>query len=97
MQEDQSQNVPQSPETQPPDVREELHQENVTHQGEPRSAEDAGPTPSSHFGAVEDDQSGHVDQTPVTPPMEGPYDLVGDEDSRQDIDVDPHREIPGGG
>ena len=96
MQEDHSQNTPQSPETQPADVREELHQENVTHEGEPRSAEGVGPTPSSHFGAVEDDQSGHVDQTPVTPPMEGPYDLLGDDD-RQDVDVDPHREIPGGG
>lgn len=95
MQEDQ--NVPQSPETQPAEVREELHQENVTHQGQPRDAEGAGPTPSSHFGAVEDDRSGHVDQVPVTPPMEGSYDLVDDDRNLQDIDVDPQREIPGGG
>jgi hypothetical protein len=96
MQEDRSQTTPQSPETQPGEVREELHQEHMSHEGEPRSADGVGPTPSSHFGAVEDDQSGHVDQTPVTPPMEGPYDLIGDDD-RQEQDVDPHREIPGGG
>ncbi len=97
MQEDRSPNVPQSPETQSADVREELHQENVTHEGQPRSAEDAGPTPSSHFGAVEDDQAGHVDQTPVTPPMEGPYNVVDGTDEKQSTDVDPHTEIPGGG
>ncbi|HEY0736934.1 MAG TPA: hypothetical protein VGD69_18595 [Herpetosiphonaceae bacterium] len=96
MQEDRTQDTPQSPETQPAHVREELDQDNVTHEGTPRSAEGAGPTPSSHFGAVEDDQSGHVDQTPVTPPMDGPYDLIGD-DNRQDTDVDPQTEIPGGG
>lgn len=96
MQEDHSQDTPQSPETQPADVREELNQENVTHQGQARPAEGAGPTPSSHFGAVEDEQSGHVDQVPVTPPMEGPYNLIGDDD-RQDADVDPQTEIPGGG
>jgi hypothetical protein len=95
MQEDQ--NTPQSPETQPADVREELHQENVSHQGQPRDAEGAGPTPSSHFGAVEDEQSGHVDQVPVTPPMEGSYDLIDGDNNLQDIDVDPQREIPGGG
>ncbi|HEX6289647.1 MAG TPA: hypothetical protein VFZ66_10680 [Herpetosiphonaceae bacterium] len=96
MQEDRS-NTPPSPETQPANVREQLHQENVTHEGAPRSADGVGPTQSSHFGAVEDDRSGHVDQTPVTPPMDGPYNLVDEETNKQDQDVDPQQEIPGGG
>lgn len=87
-------NPPQAPETQPADIREQLHQENISKQGQPRDAAGVGPEPDSHFGAVEDDRSGHVDMTPVTPPMEGPYNLVGgEEDNLQDMDVDPQDEI----
>ncbi len=94
MQEDRTDDIPQSPETQPVDIREQLSQENISKVGEPRDASDAGEKQSSHFGAVEDDYNGHVDMTPVTPPMEGPYNLIGgDAESDQSEDVDPHDEI----
>lgn len=92
---DRSADVPQSPETQPADVRKELDQENISKEGQPRRAKNAGPEPDSHFGAVEDDQSGQVDMTPVTPPMEGPGHLTHGNDDQSE-DVDPHQEIPGG-
>jgi hypothetical protein len=89
--------TPESPETQPEAVREELHQENITHQGQQRGADDVGPEQDSHFGAVEDPATGHSDQTPVTPPMTGPTNLV---DAREGDDpsafVDPRDEILGG-
>ncbi len=89
--------VPTAPETQPPEVREELDQDNITHQGQQRDAADAGAGQASHFGAVEDNVTGHSDQTPVTPPMTGPSNLV---DEREGADpseiVDPQDEIPGG-
>jgi hypothetical protein len=95
MQDEQA--MPQSPETQPAEVREELHQENITHEGQQRTADDAGPTPTSHFGAVEDDYRGHVDQTPVTPPMQGPANLIDDREGEDpSVFIDPHSEIPGG-
>ena len=94
MQEDTTNTTQQSPETQSTDVREQLHQENISKVGQARTADDAGETQTSHFGAVEDEQSGHVDMVPVTPPMEGPYNLVGGEEADlQDTDVDPHDEI----
>lgn len=94
MHEERSMNTPQSPATQPADVREQLHQENISKQGTQRTAADAGAQQDSHFGAVEDDQSGQVDMTLVTPPMEGPYNLVGDDNKdTQSEDVDPHDEI----
>ena len=93
MQEDNAMDTPQSPETQPAEVREELHQENISKQGQPRTADDAGATQSSHFGAVEDDASGHSDQVTVTPPMEGPYNVTGDDADHQSMDVDPQDEI----
>lgn len=98
MQEDTNTNTSQSPETQSADVREQLHQENISKVGQPRTAADAGAEQDSHFGAVEDDYNGQVDMTPVTPPMEGPYNLVGDEDQNvQDMDVDPQDEINSAG
>lgn len=94
MQQDQSKETPQAPETQPADVRKQLHQENISKVGDARDAADAGAEQDSHFGAVEDEASGHSDMQPVTPPMNGPYDLVGDESQdKQDMDVDPEDEI----
>ncbi len=94
---DEHNTAPQSPETQPADVREELGQDNVTHEGQQRSAADAGAEADSHLGAVEDDYTGHSDQTPVTPPMDGPANLIdGREGEEPSVIVDPHDEIPGG-
>jgi hypothetical protein len=98
MQQDSTNTTPQAPETQTADVREQLHQENISKVGDVRDASDAGATPSSHFGAVEDDMTGHSDQQVVTPPMNGPYNLIeGDEDQDKSADVDPEDEIVGGG
>lgn len=95
---DQQKTAPQSPETQPADVREELGQDNVTHEGQQRTTEDAGPMPTSHFGAVEDDYTGHSDQVPVTPPMAGPANLIDDRQGEDpSVFVDPQDEILGGG
>lgn len=97
MSEDHSTDAPKAPETQPAEVREQLHQENISKVGTPRTAEDAGETQSSHFGAVEDDKTGESDMQVVTPPMKGPYNLVeGDEAADRSADVDPEDEIVGG-
>ncbi len=94
---DERDTAPQSPETQPADVREELDQDNVTHQGDQRTANDAGAEADSHLGAVEDDASGHSDQTPVTPPMDGPANLIDDREGDDPSEiVDPRDEILGG-
>lgn len=98
MPEDQSQNVPQSPETQPADVREELQQDNIDKVGSPRTAADAGAKQDSSFGAVEDDKTGESDMQVVTPPMNGPYEVTeSDRGEDQSDDVDPQDEIVGGG
>lgn len=97
MPEDHAKDAPQSPETQPADVREELQQDNIDKIGTPRTAADAGAKQDSSFGAVEDDRTGESDQQVVTPPMNGPYNIVeGDEDADQSADVDPEDEIVGG-
>ncbi len=72
--------IPQSPETQPPEVREELAQSNISHDGVARDVDAVQPGDSSQLGAVEDEV------TPIAPPMQGPGDLVGDEDSLMGID-----------
>ncbi len=99
MAEDTANTTPQSPATQSADVREELHQDNISKQGDQRNAVDAGAEMASHFGAVEDDATGHSDQVLVTPPMNGPYNLIegeGAEGGDQSQDVDPEDEIVGG-
>jgi hypothetical protein len=96
MQDDQKGATPAQPETQPADVRRELHQENIDKHGDDRTASDAGAEQDSHLGAVEDTATGHSDQVPVTPPMaEGPYSITRGE-NKQDEDVDPQTEITGG-
>ncbi len=81
--------VPESPEVQPPDVREQLDQSMVTHDGTERDAEDAEPGTASHMGAVD------TEVTPVMAPMSGPHDLVNEEDADDDM-VDPYDEITPG-
>jgi len=84
--------VPQSPEVEAPEVREQLDQSMVSHEGTAREAEPPQPGTSSHFGAVD------TEVTPVRAPMSGPDDLVGDEDADHDLDdlIDPADEITPG-
>ncbi|HST06371.1 MAG TPA: hypothetical protein VLQ48_16790 [Chloroflexia bacterium] len=66
--------TPQSPEKQAEYVRDELDQENITHQGDYRTAANnprPNEIPSQHLGATDDEV------VPITPPMAGPADLVG--------------------
>lgn len=83
-----------TPANQPAATRDELDQQNISKQGEARTAADAGPEPDSHFGAVED--TGESDQQLVTPPMDGPSNVTGDDDATGSLDVDPQDEIMGG-
>jgi hypothetical protein len=97
MQDQENGGVPDAPETQPADVREDLHQENISKVGDARTASDAGAEQDSHMGAVEDTGTGHSDQQVVTPPMShSPYNITRGE-NLQDMDVDPQDEITGGG
>lgn len=87
--------VPQSPEVQPADVREELDQDQVSHEG--RREATRGGKPSTHLGATEDEV------TPVVPPMRGPGNLVGPDaggdsrdESADELLIDPVDEITPG-
>ncbi len=76
MTKDNTQDVPASPEAQSPDVREELDQDLITHQGDWRKPP-TGPLPATrdqHLGALDDEN------VSITPPMSGPADLVGGQD-----------------
>lgn len=78
MDEEESRETPQSPEVQKDYVKDELHQDQVTHKGDWREAPaetqvEEGEA-SKHMGAVDDEV------VPVVPPMSGPADLVGEED-----------------
>ncbi len=66
--------TPQSPEKQEDYVREELDQDNITHQGEYRPAQASAVTGKrgTHLGATDDEV------VPNVPPMAGPSDLVGE-------------------
>ena len=81
--------LPQSPETQPLDVREQLSQDQISHDGAARSGAGTTPGTSAHQGAVEDEM------TPVMPPMRGPDDLVDEDDSAEEL-IDPADEITPG-
>jgi hypothetical protein len=67
--------TPRSPEKQDAYVRDELDQEMITHQGDYRKS-GAPQKPDSkqgqHLGATDDEV------VPITPPMAGPADLVGE-------------------
>ena len=74
---DNEQPTPTSPEEQEEYVREELDQEYITHQGDYRPASKPPSTLAlrgKHLGATDDEV------VPVTPPMAGPADLVGEMD-----------------
>ena len=87
--------IPQSPEVQPAAVRDELDQDQVSHEGRPEA--NRGGKPSTHLGATEDAV------TPVVPPMRGPGNLVGPDAAGESHDesadaplIDPVDEITPG-
>lgn len=87
--------VPQSPEVAPSAVREQLQQENVTHEGAEEAVR-AEPA-DQHLGANE------TEVTPIRAPMRGPGNLVGagaSGDSREEPDgeelIDPADEMTPG-
>lgn len=83
--------VPTSPETQPADVREELSQDDVTHQGVPAEPARDEAEPQSYMGAMEENV------TPVMAPVSGPSDLTGDEQTEdKNPDVNPQDELTPG-
>ena len=75
-------------------MRHELDQEDVTHEGQPAQpdANAASQTDSQqHMGATEDDM------TPITTPMQGPGDLVGEKGRADDqTTIDPETELTPG-
>jgi len=92
MAEKQNPAIPAAPETQPSDVREELNQTDVTHQGTQGPAAATGGA-SAKLGAVE------TEVTPMTPPMAGPGNLVDDTHKGQAADnmgVNPREELSEG-
>jgi hypothetical protein len=72
---DKGSGTPQSPEVHEPEVRDELDQDLITHQGDYRKPT-TGPLARGghHLGALEDEN------VPVLPPMSGPADLLGEDD-----------------
>ena len=91
--------TPKSPEDQDADVREELEQDMVTHQGDYRKPR-TGPLEVKvhghkvgHLGATEDEN------VPVLPPMTGPYDLIGEDDEGNEDEeegIEPRDELTPG-
>jgi hypothetical protein len=81
--------TPLSPEVQPEEVRDELDQEYVTHQGDKLPPSRDRFDAQRHMGAMEDNV------TPVMPPVIGPARVTdaGDED---DHDVNPRTELTPG-
>lgn len=83
--------TPTSPETQPTNVREELDQEDVTHQGIPVEPARPGDAAQSYMGATEENV------TPIMPPVSGLADVTGDEQpSDKNPDVNPQDELTPG-
>lgn len=80
--------TPQSPEEYPAPVREALHQEGVSHEGEARPPDEQA-TMSEHMGAEE------TEPTPVTPPMNRPDTLI-EGNEATDLGIDPREELTGG-
>ena len=81
--------VPQSPETQPPFVRDQLDQDLISHDGPERVGDEVEPGTSSHLGAVD------TEVTPNMPPVRGADDLVSPGPGADEL-VDPADEITPG-
>jgi hypothetical protein len=82
--------TPTSPEKQAEYVRDELDQDLITHQGDYRQAQGAQKADkkeSQHLGATDDEV------VPITPPMAGPADLVGENKENAQGNETGHTEI----
>ena len=82
--------IPASPEEQDEYVREELDQEFITHQGDYRRAKTTPGPPNArgkYLGATDDEV------VPITPPMAGPADLVGEKNENAQGNESGHTEI----
>ncbi len=86
---------PSSPETQSAEVRQELDQTEITHQGTAvpsSSVEESGQTDSQQYMGASDDNV-----TPIRPPVAGPADLTGSETSDDlEDEIDPSQELTPG-
>jgi hypothetical protein len=98
---EQEDGTPESPEKQEEYVRDELDQDFITHQGDYRTGGSGPASPaqrSKHLGATDDEV------VPITPPMAGPADLIGEknEDGQGNEGgpgeemIDPHEELTPG-
>lgn len=91
MTQDNDNPTPTSPETQPASVRNELDQEDVTHQGSPAEPARPGEEAQSYMGATEENV------TPIMSPVSGPADITGDEKpGDKNPDVNPQDELTPG-
>ncbi len=73
------QKLPSSPETQPAEVREELEQDLITHQGKPAEPAKDNSDSQTHMGATEENV------TPVKTPMSGASKVTEPDEEEQDI------------
>lgn len=88
MSDEANKTVPTSPEEQPQDVRKELDQESVSHQGKKVKPSTDKTEPQSYMGATDENV------TPVKPPMVGASKVTqADEDEE---DVNPRTELTPG-
>ena len=89
MSEETNRQIPASPETQPGDVRKELDQNNVTHEGKPLEAQTKKADSDKYMGATEENV------TTISPPMEGPGKVTNGEDEDTEM-IDPESELTPG-
>ena len=89
MSQESTREAPTSPEVQPKEIREELDQENISHQGNRLPSSKNSLDAQRHMGAMEDNV------TPVMPPIIGPARLTEAEED-EDNDVNPHSELTPG-
>ncbi len=77
--EENANSVPASPEVQKPAVRQELEQEDVSHEGHKSDPSHDKSDAQKHMGAMEDNV------TNVMPPYDGPSDLISKNEGDQNI------------
>jgi len=77
--EDNTSSVPASPEVQKAEVREELEQDDVSHEGHKSVPSGDKSDAQKHMGALEENV------TNVMPPVDGPSDLIGKNEGDENI------------
>ncbi len=90
MSQDTDKHTPASPEVQPSEVRDELEQDNISHEGEPMRPSKNQTDAQSHMGAMEDNV------TSVMPPVSGPPNLTESGDDEENPDITPQNELTPG-